>query len=1106
MLRARFAPLIGALLFVIGQPGPLPSQPAPRWDIDQPLTSPRVISFETDEGTWMNVDVSPDGRTLVFDLLGEIYTMPVAGVRDGAFARRLTSGQQFAMQPRFSPDGRLIAYITDSDGGHNIWVMNADGGSARQVSRETNRLVNSPAWSPDGEYIFARKHFTQQRSLGAGEIWMYHVSGSGGLQVTERVGWQKDTGEPALSPDGRHLYFSRDVTPGLTFEYNKNPHAQIYAILRRDLVTGEEQRVTGGPGGAITPRLSPDGSRLAFIRRVGLQSTLFLRDLATGEEWPVFDRLDRDLQEAWAIHGVYPQYAWLPDGGGIVIWGQGRLWRVEPGDAARVTSAGRAASSNTGATANALASATEIPFRVHVERTVQEPLRFAQRVAPDRFDVRMLRHVRTSPDGSSVVYSALGRLYAKRLPDGEPRRLTRDEVTEITPAFSPDGRRIAYATWSDERGGSIRIMNAAGGGGRDVTRIPGHYLEPSFSPDGRWIVYRATGADNHRGVLWGVETGIFVVPSDGSQEPRLVTRAGIEPLFDHTGERIYLRGQRGERTVLYSVDLNGAREIVHFQSENATQLVPSPDGRWLAFAERFNVFVTAFPRTGRAIDIGPRTSAFPAARVSRDAGMYIHWSGDSRRVHWSLGPELFTRDLARTFAFLAEGLAAPDEPETGGVPIGFHVAADAPRGAIALVGARIITMANAGRPATQNATRIPAVIEDGVVVVDGNRIVAVGTEAEVAIPADAERFDVRGRTIMPGFIDVHAHFGGEGAGITAQTSWPLLANLAFGVTTAHDPSNTTDVVFTNSELVRAGVKLGPRLFSTGTILYGAETAFKAIVESHDDALSHLRRMNAVGAFSVKSYNQLRRDARQMIIKAGHDTRTMVVPEGGSLYYQNITQIIDGHTGIEHNIPVPVLYRDALELFARSGAGYTPTMVVGFGGLSGEYYWYQHTRVWENERLQRFVPRSVYYPRSRRREMAEADDFNHIHIARAARALHDAGGLVNLGAHGQLQGLAAHWELWMFEQGGMTPLEAIQAATINGARYLGLDADLGSIEPGKLADLVVLERNPLENIRDTESVEYVMVNGRLFDARRLREIGEDASRRKWAREPIMFWQR
>ena len=1040
----------------------------PAWDVTAPLGPTTTLDFETDQGTWMNVDVSPDGKTIVFDLLGDIYTMPIAGT-GGGLATRISSGAAFDMQPRFSPDGRRIAFSSDRNGLWNIWVMQADGSAATQVSKEARWFVNSPTWAPDGLSIYARKHFVKQRSLGSGEIWQFHVSGGEGLQVTEKNGWQKDTGEPAVSPDGQVLYFSKDVTPGDTFEYNKDPFGNIYSILRRDLKTGRERVVTGGAGGAITPRVSPDGKSLAFIRRVDTGSRLFVRDLATGLETSVFDGLDKDLQEAWAVHGVYAQYAWLPDGSGFVIWGKGKIWRVDL----------------------AKQAGTPIPFRAKVEQTLNEALRFQREVHPDRFAVRMLRHAKVSPDGRHVVYSALGHLYLRALPAGEPRRLTQDAAHEAWPSFSPDGRSIAYVTWDDQAKGRVRVIGVDGQGARDVVATPGHYAAPSFSPDGASIVYRATGADIDRELAYAVDPGVFVVPTTGGT-PRKVTDGGQEPLFNRDGTRIFLRDRRGEHSVLRSVTLEGGDEIVHVQSENAIQMVPSPDNTWVAFTERFKTWVMPFPATGRPATISAGGSAYPIAQVSRDHGFSLHWSPDSRRVHWTLGPELFTRELTKTYAFIEGGEATPAPPETTGVNIAFTTTADMPTGEVAFTNARVITMAGTNRT---------EVIERGTVVVRGNRIVAVGAAGKVAIPAGAKRIDATGKTIMPGIVDAHAHVGGPGDGLIPRANWPLMANLAFGVTTSHDPSNDSETVFTVSEMLRTGALIGPRLFSTGTILYGAETPFKSVVASLEDARSHMRRMKAVGAFSVKSYNQQRRDARQMIIKAAREQEMLVVPEGGSLLYYNETMMLDGHTGIEHNLPVPNLYKDVTTLFAKSGLGYTPTLIVSYGSQSGENYWYQKDDVFRNERLLTFVPREVVLPRARRRGMSSEDDYAHVLVSKGAKAVLDAGGKVQLGAHGQLQGLGAHWELWMLQQGGMTNHEALQAATIAGAQYLGLDKDLGSLETGKLADLVVLDGNPLADIRQSQSVRMVMVNGRLYDAATLNQLAPVAQDRA-----KLYWER
>src|SRR5690625_4868299 len=500
------------------------------------------------------------------------------------------------------------------------------------------------------------------------------------------------------------------------------------------------------------------------------------------------------------------------------------------------------------------------------------------------------------------------------------------------------------------------------------------------------------------------------------------------------------------------------------------------------------------PETGTPVNLHADTDAIPVVQVAEDAGINLHWSQDGRHLHWTLGNRYYSVALEDVFDFL-NGSSPESEVavgENGVVPVGVELEADGPSGVVAFTGARIITMNG------------DEVIENGTLVVEENRISDLGQEGEVDIPAGAHIVSLEGETIVPGFVDVHAHIGNFREGLSPQQQWEYFANLAYGVTTAHDPSSNTEMVFSHSEAVKAGHMVGPRIFSTGRILYGAEGEFKAVINSLEDARSAIERTKAFGAFSVKSYNQPRRDQRQQVIKAARELEMRVMPEGGSTFTHNMSMIMDGHTGIEHNIPVFPVYKDVHELWSASNTGYTPTLVVNYGSVNGEYYWYQHTKVWEKERLLRFTPRGIVDARSRHRTMIPREEYEKGHILSAATAknLLDSGVNVNLGAHGQLQGLAAHWELWMMHQGGMTELEALKVATINGARYLGMDHELGSVEEGKLADLIVIDGNPLDEIRDTENIVYAMVNGRLYAAASLNEIGTREKERLpfwWARE-------
>lgn len=1036
-----------------------------KWKVEQARGPQKEITVTTNEGTWMSVDVSPDGKEIVFDMLGDIYSMPMAGGK----AKLLRSGRAYEVQPRFSPDGKYISFTSDAGGGDNIWIMKRDGSDAKQITTENFRLVNNASWTPDGEYLVVRKHFTASRSLGAGEMWMYHKTGGTGIQLTKRKNDQQDAGEPIVSPDGKYVYFSEDMSGGSTFEYNKDPNGQIYVIRRVNRNTGEIENVVTGNGGSARPVISRDGKHLAFVRRVRTKSVLFIHDLKTGEQWPIYDKLSHDQQEAWAIFGVYPYFSWTPDNKNIVFWANGKINKIEV----------------------ATQKVTNIPFEAtathHIAGAVRHDHSKNGGISPKQFEAKAIRHAVTSPDGKLLVFNAAGYIYKKELPNGKPERITKSKDFEFYPAFSPDGKQLVYSTWNDDNRGALMMLDIRKNNPKPQKLTPekGFYTEPKFSPNGKHIVYTKEGGNNHMGYAHGTERGIYYMPVKGGN-PTFVQKGGSAPLFNATSDRIFFTGYAGEKSAFKSVDLNGKDERTHYTSTYTDQFYPSPDNKWIAFVELFNGYVAPFSANGAGLDLSANTKAVPVARFTKDAGTNIHWSGDSKKVNWVLGDEYFSNDLKNRFSFVEGAPEKLPAIDSTGTKIGLVLNTDIPEGKVAFTNARIITMKG------------DEVIEGGTIVVDGNRIVAVGKN--LTIPKDAKVIDAAGKTIMPGIVDVHAHMGTFRNGMSPQKQWAYYTNLAYGVTTTHDPSSTTEMVFSQSEAVKSGAMIGPRIYSTGTILYGADGNFKAEINSLDDARSHLRRIKAAGGFSVKSYNQPRREQRQQVIQAARELDMTVVPEGGSTFFHNMTMILDGHSGIEHNIPVAPLYKDVLEVWKASETGYTPTLIVNYGSPNGEYYWYQKTKVWEKDRLLKFTPRSVVDGRSRYVTQVPDEEYEngYFEVSRAAKALTDNGVKVNLGAHGQLQGLGAHWELWMLQQGGMTNHEALRAATLNGAEYLGMGKEIGSLETGKLADLIVLDKNPLENIQNSEHVKYTMINGRLYDAATLAETGN------YNKQPAKFW--
>ena len=1045
------------------------------WQVTQPPFKLNEVAISTNETTWSSLDVSPNGKFMIFDMLGDLYKVDIKGGN----ATPLIQDFAWNIHPAISPDGKQVAFVSDRDGLSNVWVMDIDGTHLKQITREKKNIIHAPKWSPDGEYLVVTKGIMSSRSIPAGEIWMYHKSGGDGLQIKARNSGKRDQqniADPAFSHDGRYIYFTENTVPGSRFEYNRDPLEGIFAITRYDRESGDERRYISGTGGAVVPTPSPDGKYVAFVRRVKDKTALFLKDIKTGTETPLTFALERDMQEGFGSEGYFTYFDWTPDASAIVYWSRGKFHIID------------------------VDSKETDTLNVHIDTTVKfaDALRFPVDVAPDNVEVKMTRWSQMSPNGKSILFQALGKLYVRDVKSGKVKRLTKqNDHDEYYPRYSNDGKSIVYTTWNDQDLGTVRVVSARGGKGKVISVQPGHYIEPSFSTDGKKVVFRKFTGGSLLDPKYSVDPGIYVANLKNDTVEK-VADSGYNAHFAGDNERIFFTESAGGKayyeTQLSSVNLKGNDKRTHlYGADKVSEYKLSHDKKWVAFVYQFKTYVTPFVENGKKITVGPNMTSLPVTQLSSRAGEYLTWSADNSTVSWFNGPTLFTRSLDEAFAFVDGAPETLPDPVAEGIDLSFTTKADKPTGYTALMGGKIVTM--------RDADSTQEVIEDGVVLIKDNRIAAVGKRGEVDIPDNTLQIDTQGKTIIPGLIDAHAH-GSQGRNeIIPQQNWKQYSNVSFGVTTIHDPSNDTTEIMAAAELQRTGHIVAPRIYSTGTILYGAEgLGYKAIINNYEDAYFHVERLKEAGAISVKSYNQPRRDQRQQVLWAAKNQEMMVVPEGGGKLQQNLTMLVDGHTGLEHSLPIEKGYSDVTQLWKATKFGYTPTFVVSYGGMMGEEYWYDKTEVWKNPRLLRYTPSTVLDKRAIRRPTAPESQYNHQNVARYAKTLRDNGVSVHIGAHGQREGLAAHWELWIMQQGGFTPWEALRGGTIDGAKHLGMSKDIGSIETGKLADLVVIDGDVLSDIRKSEFVEYTVLNGRVYESATMNEVGS-----KKKRKPFFFEQ-
>jgi imidazolonepropionase-like amidohydrolase/Tol biopolymer transport system component len=1075
-----------------------------------PLKSDRNFQLKTSEATWIPLDVSPDGKQIAFAVLGDLYTLPI----EGGKATRVTKGLAFDTHPRYSPDGKSIAFCSDRDGSDNVWVINFEKKDTTQITKESADIIASVEWTPDGDYLIIAK------GSRINKLYMYHKDGGGGTQLISEPS-SLNTKEPAFGADKNIIWFSQRYG-----SWNYNAQLPQYQLATYNRKTSKIETKTNQYGSAFCPTLSPDGKWLVYGTRYNDQTGLMKRNLITGEESWLAYPVQRDEQESIAPLGVYPPMSFTPDSKHLIAFYGGKINSipVEGGDAKL------------------------IPFEIDETVDLGPEVKFNY---PIKDDVEMvatqIRDAAISPDGKMLAFTSLNRLYVMEYPLGTPRRLTNANYTEAFPTWSADNSTIAYVTWDEKEGNIYKVGVAANSQPIKLTSTPGIFTDLKWDHKTNRLIFLKGFAQAYQDAIhpWALGTNEFLswIPADGGEITNIC--AGGEyshPHFTEEADRIFaFHYEKGlvsfrwdgtdEKELLqvtgitafgwilpedhhHAVDclLMNTVEEPRAKPSKPSVIEMAPKGDKALVQINNDIYVVTVPYIGsKAINISVadvNSSAFPSWKLTFIGGEFPQWNSQGTQVHWSLGNAHFTYDLAESKLVTDSIEKATKEKEklkdkdkkkkeedkektddkkykAKEVRIKVTVKKDIPQGSLLLQHARIISMKG------------DEIIENGDILIQNARIIGIGPTGTLKPPADAKVMDMTGKTITPGFIDTHAHMW-PNWGLHKSQVWPYAANLAYGVTTTRDPQTATTDVLTYSDMVETGQILGPRIYSTGPGI--GFWGYKL------ESLEHTR--NVLKQYSdyyntktIKMYLTGNRKHRQWIVQACKEQKLMPTTEGGLDFKLNLSQVLDGYPGHEHAFPIYPIYDDVKQLMVKVRTNYTPTLLVSYGGPWAENYFYATEDVQGNKKLNYFTPKDELDAKSRRRTSWFLKE-EHI-FSRHAEFVNDlvkAGGLVGVGSHGQLQGMGYHWELWAMQSGGISTHNALKTATILGATALGLEKDLGSLEVGKLADLVIMESNPLDNIRNTNTILYVMRNGRLYDANSLSEIYPE---QKTA--PVFYWQ-
>ncbi|RIJ27166.1 amidohydrolase family protein [Henriciella mobilis] len=1038
-----------------------PATPAARPGQTLPLEASRTVSFTIGEGTHLSLDVSPDGDSIVFDMLGDIYRLPISGGEADA----LTRGLALDTQPVFSPDGGSIAFLSDRSGAENLWIMDRDGANVRQISfHDDNPVWISPEWGPDGNTITVSRFWSDRNAY---ELWQFDTAPGAMGRVLRSTGPDTEEGEPVSSlgaqfaPDGRTLYLA-----SLSEETAAFDEFSAWKVISLDTDTGDETVLAGSKDHpAFRPRLSPNARQLAYAERHGNTTRLQRLDLASGETETI-GMLDPDSLQASLWHDGVPRFDFTPDGSALIANTGGQITRFP------LSGEGP----------------SDIAFTAEVDQPLGPLVRSQIPLESGPVRARLLMSPSLSPDGDAIAFSALGNVYtAPLMGEGAPKRLTEAMESTYHPAWSADGTRLAFVSWSRADGGQVWTSRPDGTALQQVTAEAAFYTHPVFTPDGTAIIAVRSSADDRRETYMEYgqlrEAELVLIPLDGSG-PRILAsgRLGGRPHFSGEPGRVLFNSgkgvgavslETGERTVVTQAE--GANWYFAEGAAAADDLRVSPDGQWALAQIAQQLHLYRLPRTpGETVNLS--APATEHVRITDIGADYFGWSCNGDCLFWTVGPTLYRLPLGDV-DFDAPRSDRPVPVERGYDDvrdIAITVPRERPGQQVLLTGATVFPMDDRSDPARR--------IEGAEILLKDGRIAAIGPAGTVSADEGVARIDLSGKYVIPGLIDAHYHVADIRRDVLQFDAWGLKTNLAYGITTLFDPSSLTIDMFTYEDLVASGAVIGSRLYSTGPAIFDYHdfrslAEVEAVLTRYRD---HYRTRN------LKQYRVGNRRVRQWFADAANRLGMTPTTEGALSFKLGLSQILDGYSGNEHALPPPVLHRDVTELFAQSGTSSTLTLMITHGGTPADTSFIARRQPLEDTKYARFAPEWFIEREFAGVEAPDENAFLYKTVAASAHRIFEAGGLVGVGAHGDLPALGTIWEIEAYVEGGWAPAEALWAATMGSAGTIARDDSLGSLEAGKVADLVVLEGDPTADIRAIENVRFVMKHGHLYDGETLDE--------------------